>query len=313
VQPLAPPTPEEAWYKKTWLLAVAGVGLLGLVLLGLMNFMRRPKAAKPAAVGAEAPALDGMQDEEHDLLDRLAMHPDDTATHLELVSLYYARQDVEKFEDAAQAMYAHLGDTDSAEWEQIKAMGQELAPHNPLFSDHGAGVQHDYGSHPTPTRHQAALDDDVFADVPSMAPPSARPTTPPPVAAPAAPAPIEDAFDFDLTDHSVAAAPPPPARAAPVEDFTLNMPAMDFDKELAAAAARVEAPKPAPAPAPVAPKIEDDFAIGGEDATGTKLDLAKAYLDMGDPEGARSMLEEVLTEGNANQKSEASRLLKEIR
>ena len=90
---------------------------------------------------------------------------------------------------------------------------------------------------------------------------------------------------------------------------------MDFDKELAAAAARVEAPRaaPTPAPAPVAPKIEDDLAIGGEDATGTKLDLAKAYLDMGDPEGAKSMLEEVLTEGNANQKAEASRLLKDIR
>jgi pilus assembly protein FimV len=79
------------------------------------------------------------------------------------------------------------------------------------------------------------------------------------------------------------------------------MPAMDFDKELAVAAARVEAPRPAAAPA--APKIDDDFAIGGDDATGTKLDLAKAYLDMGDPEGARSMLEEVLTEGKANQKA----------
>jgi pilus assembly protein FimV len=42
---------------------------------------------------------------------------------------------------------------------------------------------------------------------------------------------------------------------------------------------------------------------------GTKLDLARAYMDMGDPEGARNILEEVLTEGSVAQKQEAQRLL----
>ena len=42
---------------------------------------------------------------------------------------------------------------------------------------------------------------------------------------------------------------------------------------------------------------------------GTKLDLARAYVDMGDPEGARSILEEVLKEGNAGHKQEAERLM----
>ncbi|HEY4367248.1 MAG TPA: FimV/HubP family polar landmark protein [Steroidobacteraceae bacterium] len=46
---------------------------------------------------------------------------------------------------------------------------------------------------------------------------------------------------------------------------------------------------------------------------GTKLDLARAYMDMGDPDGARSILEEVLAEGSANQKQEAQRLLDSIR
>ena len=45
---------------------------------------------------------------------------------------------------------------------------------------------------------------------------------------------------------------------------------------------------------------------------GTKLDLARAYMDMGDPEGARSILSEVLQEGSANQKQEAQRLLDSI-
>ncbi len=43
----------------------------------------------------------------------------------------------------------------------------------------------------------------------------------------------------------------------------------------------------------------------------TKLDLARAYLDMGDIEGARSTLEEVMVEGNDNQRREAENLLHE--
>lgn len=46
---------------------------------------------------------------------------------------------------------------------------------------------------------------------------------------------------------------------------------------------------------------------------GTKLDLARAYMDMGDPDGARSILDEVLQEGNPNQKQEAQRLMDSIR
>jgi pilus assembly protein FimV len=36
-------------------------------------------------------------------------------------------------------------------------------------------------------------------------------------------------------------------------------------------------------------------------------------MDMGDPDGARSILEEVMQEGNPNQKQEANRLLESIR
>jgi pilus assembly protein FimV len=59
-----------------------------------------------------------------------------------------------------------------------------------------------------------------------------------------------------------------------------------------------------------------DFSLGDEPATmsevGTKLDLARAYIDMGDPEGARSILEEVLQEGSATQKQEAQRLMSSL-
>jgi FimV-like protein len=45
---------------------------------------------------------------------------------------------------------------------------------------------------------------------------------------------------------------------------------------------------------------------------GTKLDLARAYMDMGDPDGARNILEEVLSEGSAAQKQEAQRLIESL-
>jgi pilus assembly protein FimV len=45
---------------------------------------------------------------------------------------------------------------------------------------------------------------------------------------------------------------------------------------------------------------------------GTKLDLARAYMDMGDPEGARSILDEVVHEGSASQKQEAQRLIETL-
>ncbi len=49
-----------------------------------------------------------------------------------------------------------------------------------------------------------------------------------------------------------------------------------------------------------------------QSSVATKLDLAKAYMEMGDPEGASSMLHEVKAEGNPAQQEEAERLLNEI-
>ena len=42
---------------------------------------------------------------------------------------------------------------------------------------------------------------------------------------------------------------------------------------------------------------------------GTKLDLARAYIDMGDPDGAKSILDEVIEEGDDAQKKEARQLI----
>ncbi|MGE7960324.1 FimV/HubP family polar landmark protein [Pseudomonas sp. NPDC089530] len=55
---------------------------------------------------------------------------------------------------------------------------------------------------------------------------------------------------------------------------------------------------------------EEDFDfLSGSDEVATKLDLAQAYIDMGDNDGARDILGEVISEGNDGQKSEAKEML----
>ncbi|EJM20236.1 FimV domain containing protein [Pseudomonas sp. GM18] len=56
---------------------------------------------------------------------------------------------------------------------------------------------------------------------------------------------------------------------------------------------------------------ELDF-LSGTDEVATKLDLAQAYIDMGDNDGARDILNEVVTEGDAGQKSEAKEMLSRL-
>ena len=53
---------------------------------------------------------------------------------------------------------------------------------------------------------------------------------------------------------------------------------------------------------------EFDF-LSGADETATKLDLAQAYIDMGDDEGARDILTEVMEEGNPQQQAEALEMM----
>lgn len=53
----------------------------------------------------------------------------------------------------------------------------------------------------------------------------------------------------------------------------------------------------------------DDADEGEADMVATKLDLAKAYIDMGDADGAKNILDEVAKEGNETQRREAEDLL----
>jgi pilus assembly protein FimV len=57
---------------------------------------------------------------------------------------------------------------------------------------------------------------------------------------------------------------------------------------------------------------EDLDFLSDADESATKLDLARAYIDMGDKDGARDILQEVVEEGRSEQKREAQSLLDSI-
>ena len=56
---------------------------------------------------------------------------------------------------------------------------------------------------------------------------------------------------------------------------------------------------------------EFDF-LAGTDECATKLDLARAYVDMEDVDGAKELLQEVVQEGNDAQKQEAKDLMDKL-
>ena len=94
--------------------------------------------------------------------------------------------------------------------------------------------------------------------------------------------------EFNLEEEKVATA----ETASPEIDFS------DIDLELKDVPEVEE-------PAVAAPQIDPELW----EEVNTKMDLAKAYLEMGDREGAREILQEILSEGDDQQKAEANRLL----
>lgn len=285
-EPAAAPPPRPAptpWYSNPWILGGGGLALVGLIalLVGRRRSAAAPAptrynsnalAASVAAAQASAPGAEAAadaDDREGDLIEAISRDPSDLQRHLELVRHYYDTGDAAGFENAAEAMYSRVYDPEDDAWQEVVALGQEIAPEHPLFVATGT-VQAD-------TSFDAA------------------PTTPTPVPAAAR----EVAWNPQPTSF---ASPPPPTAVptpAPAVPATPVVPFDDFHYDNTPAAS-----------------VADDFIDAddsGSDAAATKLELARAYLDMGDVEGARGMLEEVLGEGNAAQRNDARRLLDEIR
>ena len=95
-------------------------------------------------------------------------------------------------------------------------------------------------------------------------------------------------------------------------DATVQRSAID-DLDLGGAASTDVRPAVEAQPQGLSLDDEEDFEfLGDADENATKLDLAKAYIDMGDAEGARDILGEVIAEGNSAQQAEAKELLAQV-
>ena len=128
-------------------------------------------------------------------------------------------------------------------------------------------------------------------------------------------APVDAAplgMDFDLGDAPPAATPGAEAATALEADFNLDLGVADVapmvpDLKLDDLSLNLDEP-PAVEVASESPAeggVKDDRWYDVQ----TKFDLAKAYQEMGDKDGAREILQEVLKEGDAAQQAEAKQLL----
>ena len=89
--------------------------------------------------------------------------------------------------------------------------------------------------------------------------------------------------------------------------------ALEAPDELVPAAVEPLAAEPEVAPEAVSEDVAEDAMdadlLAGMDEVETRLELARAFIDMGDMDGARDILEEVAAEGNESQREAAAALL----
>jgi pilus assembly protein FimV len=135
------------------------------------------------------------------------------------------------------------------------------------------------------------------------------------LAAPEQPADMPDEFDLSLDDEPVAE-PAPETLSSELEvvEAELEDLSRDFNDPLDQAPAKTTgAAEPAEPVASTPEALDDDFDFFADtDETTTILDLARAYIDMGDAEGARDILDEVMSEGSDNQQQEAREMLAKL-
>lgn len=149
----------------------------------------------------------------------------------------------------------------------------------------------------------AALDDDFMLSLDEEPAPS--------LSVPEADGDLSSDFDLSLGGETPAA-PAQDSFAAQLEEVSaeLDQLSSSLDDDLLSAEPVAAAPQAAAA---TDADMDDDFDfLSGTDETATKLDLARAYIDMGDTEGARDILDEVVAEGNEGQQQEARELIAKL-
>jgi pilus assembly protein FimV len=279
------------------------------------------------------------------LKEAMVKNPAREELKLKLLEIYANRSDVRAFETLAEEMYAAMGGRPSKHWPRVSELGRKLNPDNPMFRA-GAGASAG-GSNPNfaDTARMKATMPPVTTLMGGDSATGQIPTATAPVGgsdfdfdlgdatASAAPA-ADQGIDFDFaSDTSNVKSEPESLDFGKADmdlgssDSGMEMPVsgggnnvVDFDfgekeesltgvpeteiavaDDLGLSSASLDA-------APVS----DSGEAPQWDETATKLDLARAYIDMGDSEGARSILDEVMAEGNEQQQKQAKELAAQL-
>jgi pilus assembly protein FimV len=278
------------------------------------------------------------------LKEALNKTPDRHEIRVKLLEIYAARKNTAAFGAVAKDLHDALGHTHSPIWERAAEMGRSIDPGNPLYGGatarrgEGTSVATDEaGAVVAGAMGVAAASGAVAEAVNEMPPAPAMDTV-----EPAPPTAFETAgevldFDQEIARQNTPAAVAPAqantqhreeaARERVAEAAAVSSKAdLDHGLEFDLSGLDIKLPE----------EDEGDFSMdevdalsadgkmdfsgldlnldqmGGEgdmDEVATKLDLARAYLEMGDKEGAREILQEVLNEGNDRQQNDARSMM----
>ena len=303
----------------------------------------QPAAAPAAAVDDVDPLAEaevyiayGRDGQAEEILkDALAKNPDRQDAQLKLLEIYSARKDKGAFGKLAAGLNKLTGGAGD-NWIKAAAMGYALDPANPLYAagkDAAATLATTAAAGATDVDLDLGLGDtgtatDITLDAGTAQAAAGAETEILDLGQPEKPedqAPAMPDFTLEVpstgaaeTDVALEAAAP--AQEANVIDFQIELPKADAPASEAAA-------PPAAASADAGldfkldglslnldePKAEAPAAGGEKDGhwydVQTKFDLAKAYQEMGDKDGAKEILQEVIKEGDTEQKAQAKTLM----
>jgi pilus assembly protein FimV len=278
------------------------------------------------------------------LKEALQKDPSRIPVHAKLLEIYAKRNDTQAFEHTA-AKLKNLTNGSGPEWDKASSLGRSIDPANGLYGAAGAaaGAVATAAAFGTTSGPAAAptIDFDIgggtssgmgTTDIPlddqsKPATPSTidfdlgAGTTPPSAKEPDPDATLLAPLDFDLNVGGEEKKPyvPEPAPASVAESAS----GLDFDLNLDLGGDQPSMSDQT-GPAMDLSSISLDLGSAGEaggaassndpkwQEVATKLDLAKAYEEMGDKDGARELLGEVMKDGDAAQKGQAQQLLTKL-
>jgi pilus assembly protein FimV len=248
-------------------------------------------------------------------------NPDRLAIRTKLLEVYAKRRDTKGFELLATQLFS-LTQGNGEDWAKAQEMGVQIDPDNPLYRPGGAPSAAAGSAGPAEPLGASTMPQSVMPPVESFSE----------TVRSAAPAPSLDLdLELDLAGTSGAAAVAtqpgdldviPPARTPSVDlDFTpvkaatraateaVDSAPSPLDFDLGAISLDLDAPTKASGLAAMEAVDTGSDEDDGRDPLERKLDLAEEFRQIGDMEGARDLLQEVVAKGTGSLRSKAQSML----